>query len=142
MRLLVDINVALDVILERDPWVTEGALLFSAIQEGHAQGYLAGHTIPTIHYIVRENRKDRALADAAVGRLLRIFDVVGVENAELHQALALGLPDFEDAVQVACAVKVNANWIVTRNIKDFKKSPVPRELPGAVLAAIRAKEGS
>jgi predicted nucleic acid-binding protein len=140
MRLLVDINVALDVILERDPWVTEGALLFSAVQEGRAEGYLASHTIPTIHYIVRENRRDRAVADAAVGKLLRIFTVVAAENADLHQALALGFPDFEDAVQAACAVKVNADWIVTRNARDFRKSPIACEPPGAVLAAIRANE--
>lgn len=140
MRLLVDINVALDVILERDPWTTEGALLFSAIQERRAEGYLAGHTIPTIHYMVRENRKVRAVADAAVGKLLRIFTVVAAENAELHQALALGFLDFEDAVQAACAVKVNADWVVTRNTTDFKKSPIPCEPPGAVLAAIRANE--
>lgn len=141
MRLLVDINVALDVILERNPWVTEAALLFSTMQKGRAEGFLAGHTIPTIHYIVRENRRDRAVADAAVGKLLRIFTVVAAENAELHQALALGFPDFEDAVQVACAVKVNADWIVTRNTRDFKKSPIPCEPPGAVLAAIEAQEG-
>jgi predicted nucleic acid-binding protein len=140
MRLLVDINVALDVILERAPWVTEAALLFSAIQEGRAAGYLAGHTIPTLHYIVRENRRDRAVADAAVGRLLRIFDVVSAENADFHHALGLGFPDFEDAVQVACAVKANADFIVTRNTRDFKKSPIACEPPGAVLATIRARE--
>lgn len=140
MRLLVDINVVLDVVLERAPGVSEGALLFSAIQEGRAEGFLTGHTIPTIHYIVRENRKDRAVADAAVGKLLRIFTVVAAENAELHQALALGFTDFQDAVQAACAVKVNADWIVTRNTRDFKKSPIACEPPGAVLAAIRANE--
>ena len=139
MRLLIDIDVALDVILERDPRVSEGALLFSAIQEGRAEGYLAGHTIPTIHYIVRENRRDRAAADAAAGKLLRIFTVVAAENAEFHQALALGFPDLEDAVQVACAVKVNADWIVTRNPRDFRKAPIACEPPGAVLAAIRAQ---
>ncbi|MDQ3555162.1 MAG: PIN domain-containing protein [Gemmatimonadota bacterium] len=141
MRLLIDINVALDVILERDPWVTEGALLFSAIQEGRAEGYLAGHTIPTIHYIVRENRRDRGVADAAVTRLLRIFSVVAAENAELLQALAFGFADFEDAVQAACAVKVNADWIVTRNVKDFRKSAIACEPPGAVLAAIQTRAG-
>ena len=141
MRLLLDINVVLDVILEREPWVAEGALLFSAIQEGHAEGYLAGHTIPTIHYIVRENRKDRSVADSAVGKLLRIFTVVAAENADLQQALALGFSDFEDAVQVACAVKANADRIVTRNAKDFRKSPIACESPGAVLASIRANEG-
>lgn len=141
MRLLVDINVALDVILERDPWVTEGALLFSAIHGGLAEGFLAGHTIPTIHYIVRENRKDRAVADDAVAKLLRIFTVVAPGNAELLQALALEFPDFEDAVQAACAVKVGADWIVTRNLRDFRKSPIAGSPPGAVLAAIRAHGG-
>jgi hypothetical protein len=141
MKLLVDINIALDVILERAPWASEGALLFSAIQGGRAQGYLAGHTIPTIHYIVRENRKDRAVADGAVAKLLRIFTVVAAENPELLQALALEFPDFEDAVQAACAAKVNADWIVTRNLKDFKKSPIAGKPPGAVVAAIRASTG-
>jgi hypothetical protein len=87
---------------------------------------------------VRENRKSRGVADAAVGKLLRIFTVLTAENADLHQALALGFPDFEDAVQAACAVKANADWIVTRNPKDFRKSPIACEPPGAVLAAIRA----
>ncbi len=64
-------------------------------------------------------------------KLLRIFTVVAAENAVLHQALALGFPDFEDAVQTACAVKVNADFIVTRNTRDFKKSPIPCEPPGA-----------
>jgi predicted nucleic acid-binding protein len=139
MRLLVDINVALDVILEREPWATEAALLFAAIHGGRAEGYLAGHTIPTIHYIVRENRKDRAAADAAVATLLRIFTVVAAENPELLQALAFGFADFEDAVQAACAAKISADWIVTRNRKGFRKSPVIGKPPGAVLAAIQAR---
>jgi predicted nucleic acid-binding protein len=141
MRLLVDINVVLDVILEREPWVTEAALLFSAIHGGLAEGYLAGHTVPTIHYIVRENRKDRALADAAVAKLLRIFTVVAAENPEMLQTLALGFSDFEDAVQASCAVKIGADWIVTRNLKDFRKSPVVGIPPGAALAAIQASIG-
>jgi predicted nucleic acid-binding protein len=141
VRLLVDINVALDVILEREPWATEAALLFAAIHGGLAQGYLAGHTIPTIHYIVRENRKDRAVADAAVANLLRIFTVVPAENPEMLQALALGFPDFEDALQASCAARISADWIVTRNLRDFRKSPVVAQPPGAVLAAIRASSG-
>jgi hypothetical protein len=54
------------------------------------------------------------------------------------QALALGFPDFEDAVQATCAARINADWIVTRNVRDFRKSPVVGKPPGAVLAAIRA----
>jgi predicted nucleic acid-binding protein len=138
VRLLIDIDVALDVILEREPWVTEAALLLSAIQQGRAEGYLAGHTLPTIYYIVRENRKDRAVANAAVSKLLRIFEVVAVEKADFHSALGLAFTDFEDAVQTACAIKVAADYIVARNTRDFKKSPIPAIPAGAALAAIQA----
>lgn len=139
MRLLIDINVALDVILRREPWMAEAALLFSAIQQGRADGYLAGHTIPTVYYIVRENQRDKATANATVSTLLGIFDVVAAEKADFQQALGLDFPDFEDAVQAACAIKASANYVVTRK-RDFKKSPVPPAPPGAVLAAIQANE--
>jgi hypothetical protein len=81
------------------------------------------------------------VADAAVEKLLRIFSVVAAEKTELLPALALDFPDFEDAVQAACAVKVSADWVVTRNIRDFKKSPIAGRPPGAVLAPIRASTG-
>lgn len=114
----------------REPWAAEAALLFSAIQQGRAEGYLAGHTIPTIYYIVRENQKDRAAASAAVSKLLRIFDVVATDRADFQQALGLDFADFEDAVQAACAMKISADYVVTRNPKDFKKFPVPPTPPG------------
>jgi hypothetical protein len=66
---------------------------------------------------------------------------LSVPGTEMLQALALGFSDFEDAVQAACAPRINADWIVTRNLRDFRKSPVVARPPGAVLAAIRASNG-
>lgn len=56
----------------------------------------------------------------------------------MRKALALGFPDFEDALQTACAIKVNADWIVTRNVRDFRNARISRAPAGAVLAAMRA----
>ena len=138
MRLLVDINVVLDVVLEREPWVAEAALLLSAIQRTRAQGHVAGHTLPTVYYIVRENRKSATAARAAVATLLDILEVVPVEKEDFRRALTMGMADYEDAVQANCALKVGADCIVTRNPADFRKSPVRTLAPGAVLAALEA----
>lgn len=134
MKFLVDTNVALDVILEREPWLQESAAVLSAM-DGRAAGYAAGHTITTIHYITAANR-GKAAGVAAVSELLRFLEIVPVEKTDLQEALALPLPDYEDAVQAVCARKAGADYIVTRNAKDFKDAPVEPLLPGAALAML------
>lgn len=133
MKLLLDINVILDVLLGREPWVNQAARLLSAVEEGRAQGYVAAHTITTIHYIVTRE-KGRHVAARAVTDLLRVVSVVPIADADFQQALVLGLKDFEDAVQVAAALQIGADCLVTRNRKDFTAAPVEIRTPGEVLA--------
>lgn len=135
MKLLVDINVALDVLLERAPWATDGALLLTLIEQGRAEGYAAGHTLTTVYYVMARH-KDRTAATMAVTDLLRVLRVVPIETADFHQALVLGLNDFEDAVQAAAAMKVGADYVVTRNGRDFRAAPVEARTAAEVLALI------
>lgn len=135
MRLLVDINVVLDVVLQRQPWAGDAALLLAGIELGRAEGYVAGHTITTVYYIAAKE-KGRAGAAMVVTDLLRIMEVVPVEGADFHQALVLGLGDFEDAVQVAAGMKVEAAYLVTRNPRDFRGAPLEVRSPGEVLALL------
>lgn len=131
----MDINVILDVVLGREPWVQQAARLLSAVEEGRAQGYVAAHTITTIHYIVARE-KGRQVAARAVTDLLRVVRVVPIADADFQQALVLGLKDFEDAVQVAAALQIGADCLVTRNGKDFAAAPVEIRTPGEVLATL------
>jgi predicted nucleic acid-binding protein len=131
--LLVDTNVVLDVLLARAPWDAETALLLDAIAHGRAVGYVAGHTLTTIHYVV-ERAKNRTAAVTAVGDLLLLVDVVPLDAADFQRALALGLRDYEDAVQVAACLRVGADFLVTRNPRDFKGAPVATRSAGEVLA--------
>ena len=135
MRLLIDINVVLDVLLERTEWAEEAAHLLAAAERKAVTAFVAGHTITTAYYVVGRAR-DRKVAATALSDLLRILEVVPVEKADFSQALVLGLSDFEDAVQTACAMKIGADYLVTRNEKDFKGAPVPILPPGAVLALL------
>ena len=135
MKILLDINVVLDVLLERTEWVKEAAHLLAAAVRNQVTAYVAGHTITTAHYVIGRAR-DKKVAATALSDLLRILEVVPVEKADFTQALVLGFSDFEDAVQTACAMKIGADYLVTRNEKDFKDSPVPILPPGAVLALL------
>jgi len=135
LKLLLDINVILDVVLGRQPWMAEAALLLSAIEEGRAEGHVAGHTITTIHYIAARE-KGRRIAARSITDLLRIVRVVPIAAADFQQALILGISDFEDSVQVAAALQIGADYLVTRNTRDFKETTVEIRTPGEVLALL------
>jgi predicted nucleic acid-binding protein len=138
-KLLVDINVILDVALRRTPWVVEATRLLAEIERGRADGYVAGHTITTIYCIVNAKR-DAATARARVMDVLRIMHVVPLEHVDFQQALILDLKDFEDTVQAAAGLKVGADYIVTRNEEDFKGVSIAAVPPGMVLAQLKAEE--
>lgn len=132
MKILVDIDVILDVLLDRDPWASESAQLMAAAERSDIEGFVAGHTVTTVYYLTRKARS-REAADQAVIDLLRIVTVVPVEAADFHQALALDFSDFEDAVQAACALKISADYVATRNTADFRGLSIASQPPGAIL---------
>jgi predicted nucleic acid-binding protein len=135
VKLLLDVNIILDVALQRTPWNADGVRLFAEIETGRAAGYVAGHTVTTAHYVVAR-ALGKQTAALVVSDLLRMFEVVPVEKADFHQAVALGMRDFEDAVQAACALKVGADYIATRNEKDFQGIPIPARSAGSILALL------
>jgi predicted nucleic acid-binding protein len=136
VRVLFDVNVVLDVLLDRSEWVAESASLLDLAERGKVKGYVAGHTVTTVHYIVAR-AVGRRKAAAAVTDLLRILHVVPIAESDFAQALVLGFADFEDAVQAAAALKIGAAYIATRNAGDFKTSPVKARSPGELLALMR-----
>lgn len=138
MRILVDVNVVLDVLLERAEWAQESAALLDAAERGKITAYVAGHTITTAHYIVAR-AAGRRRAATAVTDLLRIVHVVPISESDFAQALVLGFADFEDAVQAAAALKVGADYVATRNTTDFKKSPVKARSPAELLALLNQR---
>lgn len=135
VRLLIDTNILLDLVLERLPWASEAALLLDAVERGRAKGYVASHTITTLYYVIARAR-DRRIAATAVSDLLGFLTAVPLETHDFQHALVLGLSDFEDAVQVAAGLKISADYIVTRNEKDFEGATIPPRSAGEVFALL------
>lgn len=140
MKVFLDTNVLLDVLARREPWVHDAATLLSIIDVGGASGFVSSHSLATIHYLVAKWH-DREQANRSVADLLRLVRVVPLDHEAVLQALALGWPDFEDALQSVCAQIAAADHLVTRDPEDFRTSAVPTLSPSELVALIHARDG-
>lgn len=139
-RLLLDLNVVLDVLLDRAPHVDAASALWAAIEVGEAEGLISAHGVTTLHDLARR-AGGGAFADRCVGDVLSVFSVAPVDEHVVRSALLLGWPDLEDAVSAAAAAGAGCSVIVTRD-QRFGKSVVAALDPRAALALIRVADRS
>jgi len=121
---LLDLNVVLDVILERQPGVIAAARLWAALEQGAGRGLIPAHGVITIHYILAKAR-GRVFARQGVAQLLSVFGVAPIDEPVLQRALALAWRDFEDAVCAAAAEAARCDALVTRDPDGFTDAPLP-----------------
>lgn len=131
-RILFDVNVILDVLLDRSPHAAASAAAWAAVEAGIAEGMLAAHALTTIHYLIRKDA-GAGKAKRIVSATLRVFGVAAVDSAVIQEALQLPGSDFEDAVTAAAARLAGCDYIVTRDPKGFRGSPVPSLTPEAAI---------
>jgi len=130
MRLLIDINVVLDVALQR-PGATASALLLAQCGRQH-EAWLAWHSVATLAYLLERQQSKVDVRDFIRG-LIGWASVATTGTADVVRALEMAMPDFEDALQAAAALACGAQLIVTRNERGFKGSPVAALNPEAFL---------
>ena len=127
-RVLYDTNVLLDVTLRREPHLAASAAALDAVGQGQVEGYIAGHAVTTLFYLLQRElgatKSRRVLAD-----LLAKMRVAPVTDAGIRQAISGPFKDFEDAVSHAAAQEAGVSLIVTRNVGDFAKGTIPAVLP-------------
>ena len=138
MRVLVDTNVVLDVLLCRRPFAEAAARIFALVEESRIEGFLCATTVTTVDYLLGQSLASDE-ARAALQRLLDLFEVSPVNRPVLEQALRSEISDFEDAVTEQSARLVSADVIITRNLADFQKSSVTVFDPPELLSTIEAQ---
>jgi predicted nucleic acid-binding protein len=136
VNILFDTNVILDVLLDREPFCDDAALLFDAVERSTINGYLCATTVTTVHYFVGKGRDSRTAIDS-IRLLLEMFDVASVTRSVLKEALETQFSDFEDGVIYRSAASVNADGLVTRNPRDFVKARIPVYTPPQLVAALK-----
>ena len=118
MRVLVDTNIILDLLLEREPFVPDAERLFQKIAAGEVIGYATATALTDIFYIARRQTQSIEIARAAIVMTLQLLEISPVDRGVIEMALASDTPDFEDAVQAASAASQELDALITRDA-DF-----------------------
>ena len=125
MRVLIDTNVLMDYLTKREPYFESALKVVTACMLKKANGYLAAHSILNLFFILRHdytNEQRRVMLQ----NMCVLFQIVEIDREILLAALAdKSFPDFEDGVQARCAEACQADYIITRNERDFVSSAVP-----------------
>jgi predicted nucleic acid-binding protein len=125
VRVLIDTNILLDFLLQREPFFQDAELLFQSIDAGQVIGYATATTLTDIFYISRKHTRSVERARQAVSETLTVMAICPIDRAVLESAFNSGLVDFEDAVQIFGAVAQGLDAILTRDNKGFLSSPIP-----------------
>ena len=135
--ILVDLNVVLDVLQNRQLYYEASARVLDAVAREEVTGLLAAHSMTTLYYVLNRVR-DRETAVAAITNLLDTFTVAAVDDTVIRKALSWGWSDFEDAVQLAAAAAAGADYLVTRNPGDYQEGIVWVVQPAALPALLKS----
>ena len=140
MLILIDTNVLLDVIARREPYVIFSEKVIDLCRQEVINGAIAGHSVLNAMYVLRKNftlteRKEIFLS------LCEFLYVESVDFGKIIQALKDDtFSDFEDCMQLQCALSLHADYIVTRNVKDFAASEIPAVTPEEFLKLLEEQE--
>lgn len=135
LRVLIDLNVVLDVLQRRQPFYAMSAHVLAAAETGLVEGHVAAHSLTTLFYLLaRHESGDQARV--ALTDLLAFLTVAAVDGTVIGQALNLPYTDFQDAVQMMAAVGCGAEYLVTRNVRDYKAGPLPVLQPAELVALL------
>jgi predicted nucleic acid-binding protein len=133
MPICFDTNIILDVVLRREPFSKESAQVLSLIERPGRTGMLCATTLTNLHYMTRRTLGDSG-ARQNIAHFLQVMELAMVTRAVINAAIKSEMTDFEDAVLAYSAHLAGAQAIITRNLRDFAKSPVRAYTPGQFLA--------
>ena len=135
MVLLIDANIILDVLLNRTDFVKDSAMIWKLCETEQMKGYVSTLTFANLVYIMRKQLDPEKIEDV-FHKLNLIFEFADFSVSDLTHAADLNWKDFEDAVQSVIAERIHADYIITRNVRDFSKSRVMAFTPPELLARI------
>jgi predicted nucleic acid-binding protein len=135
LRVIIDTNVVLDVLLERDPFVKAAVDIFCLVEESRIDAFLCATTITTIDYLLTQSLPTSKARDA-LRKLISLFEIATVNRPVIERALVSKIHDFEDAVLDEAGQMAEVDSVITRNIRDFIGSTLKVFEPNEFLAQL------
>ena len=125
MKAFLDTNILIDFLSNRPPFTQEAIQLFQLSESGKIQLFTSTHVLATTHYILKKFVDDSELR-LTLAEISEMVKVVDVTSTAFKAALKSPHKDFEDAIQITTAEQISGlDYIITRNLKDFKTSTIP-----------------
>ena len=133
-HLLLDTNVIIDFLADRNPYSEPASLLLDLGTKKKAKIYCSAISFNNIYYLFRQSHT-HGPAIKLLKDLAAMTEVVALDGSIVSQSLQSGFRDFEDAIQYYSAFSLSKlDGIVTRNTKDFSKSELPILTPTEALS--------
>lgn len=136
MRLMIDTNIFLDVLTEREPFYSSSKAVLDLCESKKIHGFLSASSATDIFYLIRRQLHSTDLAYHALGSVLDIVKVLTVTNDDVLNAYVQRASDFEDCLLATCAKSNQCDAIVTRNKKDFLSFGITLLSPDELLELI------
>lgn len=133
--MLLDTDVLLDVALDRQPHADAAAEILDRLERGREKAFIAWHSVSNFYYLVAPSHGGPGARDFILD-LTRFVAVAETDTQSVRYAAELPMRDFEDALQVAAARACGARHVVTRNVRDFDRSPIPALTPTEALSEL------
>jgi predicted nucleic acid-binding protein len=129
MKIIIDTNVAMDFMTDRQPFSNDAEKVFTFCCSELVEGYMTVNSFCDLHYILHRILHDSEQEKSILSFWLHFIRILDAGEIDCRSALASEIPDFEDAVIASVAGRNEFDYIITRNIRDFVKSPVPAVTP-------------
>ncbi len=139
MKALIDGNILLDVLQNRSPHVEASAQIWKLCETDQIEGFVSALTFADLVYIMRKELTPDSIHEV-LKKLAIIFRFTDLSVSDMTEAAAMQWKDYEDAIQSATAKRIHADWIITRNTRDFLKSAVPALTPAEFLENIKTPQ--
>lgn len=135
MRLLIDGNIVLDVLQKREPHYSDYAKIWKLCETDMTEGYASALTFANLVYVMRKELDADKISEV-LQKLSLIFHFEDLKESDLKNAAEKKWDDFEDAVQAVTAKRIKADYIITRNVRDYTSSKVMALTPTELLARL------
>jgi len=133
MRILLDTCVIMDAVQNRAPFADDAKKIFREAAMNSFIGCITAKASTDIYYLTYRCTHSDKDTRVILTKLFALFDVLDTAALDCKKAISSSVADYEDAVMIETAVSNGIDYIVTRNTKDYKASPIPVLSPDAFL---------
>ncbi len=140
MKVLIDTNIIIDALTGREPFREAAEKIFILAANQIEELYITANSVTDIYYLIRKHLHDSEQTKHTMAKLFELFYILDVTSEDCQKALWIDIKDYEDAVISVCANRNHIDYIITRNIKDYKYSNTPAILPDAFIKLVSMEE--